>query len=397
MSTLQLPYDNTEDVKLNPNEYVTNATVNRPLVRLFENDVYLLSLIQGLSAEFLDLANQLRSEMLSLSADLIGDLNDFETAINDELDTVLPVLENGVIPIGASILWPLTTNCPAHFSFDDGTALSGTSFPTLSTLIASTYGNPTPTTFSKPNYGTIWNTASISNSLYSTAYVHGDDNNTYASVATEASYLHLQAKVWGSDGDGGDNAAAGIGIATKITNGNRLHIDYCYTTSRTLGGSYFTSTQYGIYATSTNPATTYDSHVFGQRMHFGTPTYPMTANDLLLEHCSSTNSGVWQSFTSAPLYGSYYHMIAIGFAATPHMVNLTLNLYISNISVYSSSGDLLLTIYSPAVAAAYSTQLKTWTSKTYGADDGFSWTSPPVYVMASNYIGTSSIYAIRTE
>ena len=390
----KLPYSELADIKLNQNEYIVNVTMNRPLTRLFDNDVYLLSLIKDLSGEMVTFKNLLEGEMNTLSGALVNEINTFKTTINNYLDSVMPTLENGVIPIGASILWPLTTNCPSHFSFDDGTSLVRATYPTLFNLIGTSFGAPSPSTFSKPNYGTIWNQAAITNTLYATAYAHGDDNNTYASVSTEGSYLHLQARVWGGDGDGGDNSIAYIGLGTQLAAGNKLHIEYAYTVDRSLAGSYLTSTVIGVLGSTVSPATYDWDHPIHKRIHQGTT---LQTGDLFLNRCDTTYNGVWQSFTSPSVPGGYYHTAAIGFGYIPAMVNLTLNLYISNISIYSSSDELLLTVYSPTVAAALGVSLAVKTDASYGGSDGYDITNPPVLVITSNILGTSSEYAIRAE
>jgi hypothetical protein len=42
-----LPNGDLEKLKVYPNEYINNITINRGIVRLLENDIYLLKLITG--------------------------------------------------------------------------------------------------------------------------------------------------------------------------------------------------------------------------------------------------------------------------------------------------------------------------------------------------------------
>ena len=44
---MALPNGDFDKIKVYPNEYINNITVNRPNGRLLENDLYLLSLIEG--------------------------------------------------------------------------------------------------------------------------------------------------------------------------------------------------------------------------------------------------------------------------------------------------------------------------------------------------------------
>jgi hypothetical protein len=46
-----LPNQDEKNVKLAPNEYINNVTINRGILRLLENDKFLLSLITGTSGD----------------------------------------------------------------------------------------------------------------------------------------------------------------------------------------------------------------------------------------------------------------------------------------------------------------------------------------------------------
>jgi len=60
-----LPNNNDEKIKVYPNEYITNITINRPNLRLLENDLYLENLFIDAVSGALDLSGLLDHDMLN--------------------------------------------------------------------------------------------------------------------------------------------------------------------------------------------------------------------------------------------------------------------------------------------------------------------------------------------
>ena len=100
---MSLP-NNLASVKVDPNEYITNVTVNRGMSRLVANDEYLLSLIHGvtgtesdilaLSAEVQYLENQLNSTLITVnnnSANIV------------ELQLNMTTVQNDIITLNSTV------------------------------------------------------------------------------------------------------------------------------------------------------------------------------------------------------------------------------------------------------------------------------------------------------
>jgi len=75
-----LPNNNDEKIKVYPNEYITNITVNRPNLRLLENDLYLENMVSGYDPNVLD---GLSGEVDTNAADITTNAGDITTNAAD--------------------------------------------------------------------------------------------------------------------------------------------------------------------------------------------------------------------------------------------------------------------------------------------------------------------------
>ena len=85
-----LPNSDNDKIKVYPNEYITNSTINRPNLRLLANDLYLESVI--VSSGILGL------DIISLSSAVTGNTLDISY-----LDTRITIAENNILTLDSRI------------------------------------------------------------------------------------------------------------------------------------------------------------------------------------------------------------------------------------------------------------------------------------------------------